>query len=64
MGIFNKIKQGLLKTKNSMVKKIERVVNSFTKIDEELFEQLEETMILSDVGVETSVKICEALRKN
>ncbi|NLK70294.1 MAG: signal recognition particle-docking protein FtsY [Clostridiales bacterium] len=63
MGIFNKIKQGLLKTKNSMVKKIERVVNSFTKIDEELFEQLEETMILSDVGVETSVKICEALRK-
>ena len=36
MGIFNKIKQGLLKTKNSMVKKIERVVNSFTKIDEEI----------------------------
>ena len=63
MGIFNKIKQGLLKTKNSMVKKIERVVNSFTKIDEELFEQLEEIMIMSDVGVETSVEICEELRK-
>lgn len=63
MGIFSKIKQGLLKTKNSMVKKLERVVNSFTKIDEELFEQLEEIMIMSDVGVETSVEICEALRK-
>ncbi|HHX57669.1 MAG TPA: signal recognition particle-docking protein FtsY [Clostridiales bacterium] len=63
MGIFSKIKQGLLKTKNSMVKKIERVVNSFTKIDEELFEQLEEIMIMSDVGVETSVEICEELRK-
>ncbi|NLP26383.1 MAG: signal recognition particle-docking protein FtsY [Clostridiales bacterium] len=63
MGIFNKIKKGLLKTKNSMIKKLEKVVNSFTKIDEELFEQLEEIMIMSDVGVETSIKICEVLRK-
>ena len=42
MGFFSKIKQGLKKTKESMVKKMQRVVNSFTKIDEELFEQLEE----------------------
>ena len=46
-----------------MVKKMQKVVNSFTKIDEELFEQLEETMIMSDMGVETSVQICEELRK-
>ncbi|MDE7095305.1 MAG: ATP-binding cassette domain-containing protein, partial [Anaeroplasmataceae bacterium] len=39
------------------------ILNSFTKIDEELFEQLEETMIMSDMGVETSVEICERLRK-
>jgi len=63
MGLFSKIKNGLKKTKESMVKKIQKVVNSFTKIDEELFEQLEETMIMSDMGVETSVEICTQLRK-
>lgn len=63
MGFFSKIKDGLKKTKESMVKKMQKVVNSFTKIDEELFEQLEETMIMSDMGVETSVQICEELRK-
>lgn len=63
MGFFNKIKEGLRKTKDSMIQKMQRVVNSFTKIDEELFEQLEETMIMSDMGVETSVGICEELRK-
>ena len=63
MGLFSKIKNGLKKTKESMVKKIQKVVNSFTKIDEELFEQLEETMIMSDMGVETSVEICSQLRK-
>lgn len=63
MGFFSKIKNGLKKTKDSMVRKIHRVVNSFTKIDEELFEKLEETMIMSDMGVETSVEICSRLRK-
>jgi len=63
MGFFSKIKDGLKKTKESMVRKMQKVVNSFTKIDEELFEQLEETMIMSDMGVETSVQICEELRK-
>lgn len=63
MGLFSKIKEGLRKTKESMVKGMQRVVNSFTKIDEELFEQLEETMIMSDMGVETSTQVCDALRK-
>lgn len=63
MGFFEKIKQGLEKTKESMLGKIKHILNSFTKIDEDLFEQLEETMIMSDIGVETSVKICEELRK-
>lgn len=63
MGIFEKIKKGLLKTKESMLGKIKGVINSFTKIDEELFEQLEETMIMSDIGVETSMLICDELRK-
>ena len=63
MGIFSKFKEGLKKTKDSMINKMHRVVNSFTKIDEELFEQLEETMIMSDIGVETSLEICNRLRK-
>ncbi|MDF2567568.1 MAG: signal recognition particle-docking protein FtsY [Oscillospiraceae bacterium] len=63
MGIFSKIKEGLKKTKDGMVKQVESVLNSFTKIDEELFEELEETLIMSDVGVATSVKICELLRE-
>lgn len=63
MGLFSKIKEGLKKTKDSMINKMQKVVNSFTKIDEELFEQLEETMIMSDIGVETSVEICSRLRK-
>lgn len=62
MGFFDKIKQGLKKTKDSMVKQVETLINSFTKIDEEFFEELEETLIMSDVGVSTSVKICEKLR--
>jgi fused signal recognition particle receptor len=63
MGIFSKFKAGLKKTKDSMINKMHRVVNSFTKIDEELFEQLEETVIMSDIGVETSLEICSRLRK-
>lgn len=63
MGLFSKIKSGLKKTKDSFIGTIRKVTNSFTKIDEELFEQLEETMIMSDIGVETSLEICSRLRK-
>ena len=63
MGLFEKLKAGLKKTKDSMMGKIERLLNSFTKIDEDLFEELEETLIMSDIGVSTSEKICDELRK-
>lgn len=63
MGLFSKLKQGLVKTKNSMLGKIEGVLKSFSKIDEDLFEELEETLIMSDIGVNTSVKICDILRE-
>ena len=62
MGFFEKLRAGLKKTKDSMMGKIERLLHSFTKIDDELFEELEETLILCDIGVNTSVKICEELR--
>ncbi len=63
MGLFSKIKQGLQKTKEGFVKQIESVVNSFTKIDEDLFEELEELLITADVGVNTTQKICDKLRE-
>ena len=62
MGLFEKLKAGLKKTKDSLMGKIERLLNSFTKIDEELFEELEESLITSDIGVTTSEKICDELR--
>jgi signal recognition particle-docking protein FtsY len=63
MGIFSKIAAGLRKTKDSFLGRLKRIFNSFTKIDEELFEELEEAMIMSDIGVETSEEICDRLRK-
>ncbi len=63
MGFFQKISEGLRKTKESMMQKVERIFNSFRPIDEELFEELEETLIMSDVGVSTAEEICERLRK-
>ena len=62
MSFFQKIKDGLSKTRQNISNKIELVVNSFTKIDEEFFEELEEMLILSDIGVETSGEVCDKLR--
>ena len=63
MNIFSKIAAGLRKTKDSMMGKLESLMNSFTKIDEEFFEELEELLITCDIGVETSLDICGELRK-
>ncbi|MGN1319802.1 MAG: signal recognition particle-docking protein FtsY [Acutalibacteraceae bacterium] len=63
MGLFSKIKAGLQKTKASISDGISNILNSFTKIDEDLFEELEELLVMSDIGVETSVKICDLLRE-
>ncbi len=62
MGLFSKIKQGLIKTKNSIGDGIQSVINSFTKIDEYLFEELEEILVSSDIGFQTSENICQKLR--
>ena len=50
MGLFEKLKNGLKNTKEALASKITGVINSFTKIDEDFFEELEETLILSDIG--------------
>lgn len=59
---FAKLKEGLKKTKDGFMAKVEQVLNSFTKIDEDFFDELEETLILSDIGAETSADICDQLR--
>lgn len=58
----SKIREGLRKTKDGFVSRIEEIINSFTKIDEDFFDELEETLILSDIGAQTSAEICEELR--
>ena len=63
MGFFSKIKEGLKKTRDSISNGVNGILNSFTKIDDELFEELEETLVMADVGVTTSTEICDRLRK-
>ncbi len=62
MSFFDKLKAGLAKTKASFTEKVNNVFKNFRKVDEELLEELEEALILSDVGFETSTKIIERLR--
>ena len=62
MGFFEKLKNGLSKTKNSIDEKINNVFSNFRKVDEELLDELEEVLIMSDVGMETSVHIIDNLR--
>lgn len=63
MGFFDKLKQGLNKTKTSFEEKMNNVFSNFRKVDEELLEELEEALIMSDVGVETATKIVGKLRE-
>jgi len=62
MGFFGKISEGLRKTRESFMGRVEEIANSFTTIDEELFEELEETLIMADVGTATAAEITEQLR--
>lgn len=62
MGFFGRLAEGLKKTRESMARAVDELVNSFTRIDEELFEELEETLIMSDVGAVTAAAICDELR--
>ena len=62
MGFFDKIREGLKKTRDNISGQITQMVNSFTKIDEELFEELEELLVMGDVGMNTAEYICDQLR--
>lgn len=62
MGFFSKIKEGLKKTRNAVVGQIDSMLKSFSKIDDGLFEELEELLVMGDVGVPTAEKICDELK--
>ena len=61
-GLFGRLKKGLLKTRDGIMGKIDDVLKSYVKIDEELFEDLEEVLIMADIGVESSLKIIENVK--
>jgi len=63
MGFFDKLKKGLSKTKNAIIGKIDDIVKSFRKVDEDLFEELEEALISADIGVYTTEEILDKLRE-
>ena len=63
MGFFDKLKSGLAKTKNAIVGKIDSLFKAFRRVDEELFEELEELLITADVGVATTEEILDGLRE-
>ena len=63
MGFFSKIANGLKKTRESLSGAIDGMLGAFTKIDEELFEELEEILVMADVGIPTASRLCERLRE-
>ena len=63
MGFFDKLKKGLTKTRESFTEKIEKIVIGYADIDDDLLDELEETLIMSDVGFNTTEKLMVAVRK-
>ena len=63
MGFFSKISAGLKKTRDSLVSAVTGMLGGFTKIDQELFDELEEILIMSDIGVATATRICDRLKE-
>ncbi|MBQ7630730.1 MAG: signal recognition particle receptor subunit alpha, partial [Selenomonadaceae bacterium] len=63
MGFFDRLKAGLAKTREKLADKIDELLHGSTKIDDELLDELEETLIISDVGTKTTEKLMTNLRK-
>ena len=64
MGFFDKLKKGLFKTKDAIVGKIDNLFKKFVKVDEDLFDELEELLISADIGVNTTEEILDELRES
>ena len=62
MGLFSKLKEGLTKTRNNIVSGIDSVFSGFSKIDDDFYDELEETLIMGDIGVRATEEIIEDLK--
>ena len=62
MGFFEKISAGLKKTRDSLMGRLEDLAAGFTKVDEDFFDELEETLIMGDVGANVTMRIMDELR--
>jgi fused signal recognition particle receptor len=63
MGFFDRLKEGLSKTRKGITEKIDQVLVSFGKVDDELFDELEEVLITADLGVDTAVRVIDGVKK-
>lgn len=63
LGFFGRLKEGLTKTRNNIVSSIDSVFNGFTKIDDDFFDELEEILIMGDIGINATTDILERLKK-
>ncbi len=63
MGFFSRIKNGLRKTRQKLGSQLRNIISSHTRIDEDLYDELEETLISADVGIDSSLAILESLRE-
>ena len=63
MGLFGKIGQGLKKTRDSLMKSVTSMLHGFSRIDDDLCEELEEILVMGDVGANTASRICRQLRE-
>ena len=64
MGFFDKLKRGLNKTRENLTNKIEKLIIGYADIDDEFLDELEETLIMADVGVKTTDRLMTAVRKS
>ena len=62
MGLFEKLKQGLSKTRDSLGKAVDGVLSTFTRIDDDLFDELEEVLLQADLGLDATEEILEQLK--
>ena len=63
MGFFDKIKAGLTKTRDALSNTLDNVFSGFSEIDDDFYDELEESLIIADLGVDTAVKATDSLRK-
>ena len=62
-GFFSRLVQGLTKTRNNIVSGIDSIFSGFSAIDDDFYEEIEETLIMGDIGIQTTMSIVEHLRQ-